>query len=205
MDPPNENNKDNKDNNKDDDLELQAIPQRPPDMERQWHDLLPRKVASTQWHDSPQTSLSDMMDDSPSNSTATTAGRRGRKSPTEDEDSHHHHGTTTKKEAGDDSAAGTSTTDEPLNKRTWGQAMKHFYFQNQFLAHLCIAIGVARAYPTMGVEYVAPNITAGWIAVAIIFCKCVSYDESLLVLFVHVVCVYVCVCFYVYFIRTIGQ
>jgi sodium/bile acid cotransporter 7 len=44
-----------------------------------------------------------------------------------------------------------------------------FYFSNQFPLHIILAIVLARAYPPLGAEYLQPDITATWIAVAIIF------------------------------------
>lgn len=139
-----------------DDLELQAMPQPPPDMEKK----------ATEWHDSPQTSMSDMMDDSPTSSTNAAvrpkSTKKGDNDEEEDLNSNKNKGTKEQEDA-------TEPPEQP--QRTCVQAIKHSYFQNQFLIHLLIAICVARAYPTLGVKYVAPKITAGWIAVAIIFCK----------------------------------
>jgi sodium/bile acid cotransporter 7 len=44
-----------------------------------------------------------------------------------------------------------------------------FYVNNQFPLHVILAIALARAYPPLGAEYLQPDITATWIAVAIIF------------------------------------
>jgi sodium/bile acid cotransporter 7 len=44
-----------------------------------------------------------------------------------------------------------------------------FYVGNQFPLHIMLAILLAWAYPPLGAEYLKPEITATWIAVAIIF------------------------------------
>lgn len=44
-----------------------------------------------------------------------------------------------------------------------------FYFDQMFSIHLLIAIAIAKAYPPLGAEYLAPKITASWLAVSIIF------------------------------------
>ena len=44
-----------------------------------------------------------------------------------------------------------------------------WYFENEFLLLIIIAILVAKAYPPIGAEYLKPDITATWMAVIIIF------------------------------------
>lgn len=44
-----------------------------------------------------------------------------------------------------------------------------FYRANDFSIHILAAIGLARAYPPLGAEYLAPDITAKWLAVCFIF------------------------------------
>jgi sodium/bile acid cotransporter 7 len=44
-----------------------------------------------------------------------------------------------------------------------------FYVSNQFPLHILLSILLARAYPSLGADYLQPEITATWIAVAIIF------------------------------------
>ena len=44
-----------------------------------------------------------------------------------------------------------------------------FYASYQFPLHIIIVIALARAYPPLGADYLKPEITATWIAVAIIF------------------------------------
>lgn len=44
-----------------------------------------------------------------------------------------------------------------------------WYFENEFLILIIIAILLAKAYPPIGAEYLKPDITATWIAVVIIF------------------------------------
>lgn len=65
-----------------------------------------------------------------------------------------------------------------------------FYFTNEFLVLVVVAILLARAYPPLGAEYLRPDITATWIAVIFIFCtystnitthmlRCALHDYSL--------------------------
>ena len=49
------------------------------------------------------------------------------------------------------------------------QRISSFYFGNEFLILIVAAILLARAYPPLGAEYLAPEITATWLAVCIIF------------------------------------
>lgn len=49
------------------------------------------------------------------------------------------------------------------------QRLVAFYFANEFLILIITAILLARAYPPIGAEYLAPEITATWLAVCIIF------------------------------------
>ena len=58
------------------------------------------------------------------------------------------------------------TSRQKFRKRFWD-----FYETNEFLILVVIAICLARAYPPLGAEYLKPKITAGWIAVILIFCK----------------------------------
>lgn len=44
-----------------------------------------------------------------------------------------------------------------------------FYWANEFVILVVIAILIARAYPPLGAEYLYPQITATWIAVVFIF------------------------------------
>ena len=48
----------------------------------------------------------------------------------------------------------------------------NFYWQNEFLILVVVVILLAKAYPPLGAEYLAQDITAGWIAVIVIFRKC---------------------------------
>lgn len=44
-----------------------------------------------------------------------------------------------------------------------------FYWDNEFVCLVVIVILLARAYPPLGAEYLAPEITSTWIAVIFIF------------------------------------
>jgi len=46
-----------------------------------------------------------------------------------------------------------------------------FYWQNEFLILVVLVILLAKAYPPLGDQYLAQKITAGWIAVIVIFRK----------------------------------
>ncbi len=53
----------------------------------------------------------------------------------------------------------------------FGKRSISFYHANEFLILVVLAILLAKAYPPLGKVYVAPQITATWIAVIIIFSK----------------------------------
>ena len=53
-------------------------------------------------------------------------------------------------------------------RKIWKRAVR-FWNVNQFPLLIILSIGIARAYPPLGATYLAPEITATWIAVAIIF------------------------------------
>ena len=64
----------------------------------------------------------------------------------------------------------TSNDEEPpISKPTCLQRLGGFYFGNEFLILVVVAILLARAYPPIGAEYLVPEITATWLAVCIIF------------------------------------
>lgn len=44
-----------------------------------------------------------------------------------------------------------------------------FYNNNEFLILMTVVLVLARAYPTLGAQYLAPDITASWLAVCAIF------------------------------------
>ena len=69
-------------------------------------------------------------------------------------------------EESDDDDEEPLTSRQKFRKRAWA-----FYNQNEFLILVVIAICLARAYPPLGAVYLKPKITAGWLAVIIIFCK----------------------------------
>ncbi len=58
----------------------------------------------------------------------------------------------------------------PLYKRIW-KGWCSFYNKNSFLVLVVFAILIAYAYPTLGAEYLRPDITATWIAVLFIIGK----------------------------------
>ena len=70
--------------------------------------------------------------------------------------------------------------------KTLMQRLVDFYWKYDFLILLIVVVLLAKAYPPLGASYVAPKITATWIAVMYIFCKsllpapCYSDESSLL-------------------------
>lgn len=54
-------------------------------------------------------------------------------------------------------------------ERSWRKKAIAFYWENEFLILIILAIVLARAYPPLGAEYLHPEITATWIAVGFIF------------------------------------
>ena len=72
---------------------------------------------------------------------------------------------------GDETDARTGTSPEkarPCHKRAWRRWRK-IYAANSFLILVVCAILLALAYPPLGAVYLAPQITATWIAVVFIF------------------------------------
>eukprot|EP00522_Entomoneis_paludosa_P010507 CAMPEP_0172447304 /NCGR_PEP_ID=MMETSP1065-20121228/6634_1 /TAXON_ID=265537 /ORGANISM="Amphiprora paludosa, Strain CCMP125" /LENGTH=423 /DNA_ID=CAMNT_0013198567 /DNA_START=174 /DNA_END=1445 /DNA_ORIENTATION=+ len=67
------------------------------------------------------------------------------------------------------SAATTTPHDDKPSPPSFTARLCDFYWQNEFLILVICAICLARAYPPLGAEYLAPDITATWIAVCIIF------------------------------------
>ena len=49
--------------------------------------------------------------------------------------------------------------------------LKHFYEKESLLIEVGIVVFLAYLYPPFGAIYIAPEITAHWVAVIIIFCK----------------------------------
>ena len=70
----------------------------------------------------------------------------------------------------------SETEQEPISfyKRVWKKWCK-FYNTNSFLILVICAILLAYAYPPLGAVYLAPQITATWIAVMFIFSECSDY------------------------------
>ena len=70
--------------------------------------------------------------------------------------------------ASSDNTTTTTTTTTPLHKRIWSKC-KSIYGTHSFLIKALILILLAFAYPPLGATYLAPQITATWIAVIFIF------------------------------------
>lgn len=69
-----------------------------------------------------------------------------------------------------------STRQEPEEERNNDKQQKslytrlcEFYQQQEFLLLILFVIGLARAYPKLGADYLQPHITATWVAVVFIF------------------------------------
>lgn len=60
------------------------------------------------------------------------------------------------------------TREDELKPTRWQRFVK-FYWDYEFLILVVIVIMLARAYPPLGAIYLAPQITATWIAVIFIF------------------------------------
>jgi hypothetical protein len=56
-------------------------------------------------------------------------------------------------------------------KPTRWQRFVKFYWDYEFLILVVVVISLAKAYPPLGAVYLAPQITATWIAVIFIFSK----------------------------------
>ncbi|CAB9510746.1 bile acid cotransporter 7 [Seminavis robusta] len=67
----------------------------------------------------------------------------------------------------DDNNNNTQDLEEP--KPTCWERFVKFYWANEFVILIVIVILLARAYPPLGAVYLAPHITATWIAVVFIF------------------------------------
>lgn len=72
----------------------------------------------------------------------------------------------TDEEDDDDSA---QQDDVGEDKPSLSDKLCKFWWQNDFLILVVICISLARAYPPLGADYLAPEITADWIAVCLIF------------------------------------
>ena len=59
--------------------------------------------------------------------------------------------------------------DSPTEKATFTDKLVSFLHTYDFPILVLIAIGLAKAYPPLGAEYLAPKYTAKWLAVCIIF------------------------------------
>ena len=60
--------------------------------------------------------------------------------------------------------------------KSFTQRLVAFYCRYDFLILLILAVLLAKAYPPLGAELLAPNISATWIAVMYIFCKFFTFD-----------------------------
>lgn len=71
----------------------------------------------------------------------------------------------------EDSSGNIRNDEEPddEDKTSMSARLCKFWWQNDFLILVIIVISLARAYPPLGAEYLAPKITADWMAVCLIF------------------------------------
>ena len=58
---------------------------------------------------------------------------------------------------------------EKATPPTWLERAISFYWVNEFLILAVVAILLAKAYPSLGADYLQPQITSKWIAVIFIF------------------------------------
>jgi hypothetical protein len=68
------------------------------------------------------------------------------------------------------SASPPQQQQQPPAPKSLLQNIIAFYWEYQMLIHILMAIGLARLYPRLGVDFLAPQITATWLAVMIMFC-----------------------------------
>ena len=80
------------------------------------------------------------------------------------------------KEEGEDNQVQRETAQNEDDKDTnesWFRAFLRrllaFYLMYDFPIHILLSIGIAKAYPPLGAEYLKPKITASWVATGIIF------------------------------------
>lgn len=59
--------------------------------------------------------------------------------------------------------------EEEKEKVSTCRKLINFYWENEFLILVVVVILLAKAYPPLGAEYLAEEITAAWIAVILIF------------------------------------
>ena len=64
--------------------------------------------------------------------------------------------------------AGKEDKEEPKDVGFCSRLIE-FYWTNEFLILIVVAILLARAYPPLGADYLQPDITATWLAVCFIF------------------------------------
>jgi hypothetical protein len=70
----------------------------------------------------------------------------------------------------------TTDNKEETPRQTWCRKLIKFYNEYDFFILLMIVILLAFAYPPLEATYLQPQVTASWIAVIYIFCKC-TYSE----------------------------
>ena len=67
-----------------------------------------------------------------------------------------------------------STEEDEINPRRFARywsKLCNVYEEYEFLLLIVLAIALAKAYPPLGTDYLAPKITATWVAVIFIFGK----------------------------------
>ena len=69
----------------------------------------------------------------------------------------------------DDDAPATATDNDQSCLQLFFRRLLAFYLMYDFPIHILIGIGIAKAYPPLGAEYLKPKITASWVATGIIF------------------------------------
>ena len=83
------------------------------------------------------------------------------------------------------SSSGDSHNEE---KKGFLGRLVDFYFKNEFLIMILLAIALAKAYPPLGADYLKPEITATWVSVVIIFgtlvCNELLFEYSITILLI---------------------
>jgi hypothetical protein len=77
----------------------------------------------------------------------------------------------------------TTTRSKQQHNKVGKSWLFNFYKKDSLLIDVLLVILIAKIYPRLGAEFLYPEITAHWVAVIVIFCKCVP-------------CVCVCVFFW---------
>ena len=71
-------------------------------------------------------------------------------------------------------SASNDPAEEPKGIMKIIRWLVNFYFKNDFLLNILLAIALAKAYPPLGAVYLHPEISSTWVAVMIIFGRLIT-------------------------------